>query len=186
MGAAEPDLYRDTWVRYLGYANEVGESFRPLVPVPVVWASYGVATAYVTADAIDKGRRAATAHAQDPAQATRVGVAVVDTFIWQSLASVAIPGITINRLCAASLALLGTLTRWPLPLRRWATTALGLATIPVIITPIDRTAPAPPSEPVNQGHHPPLPFSCRRTVDFLMDSSLRKLYGAPGEPPAPH
>ncbi|NXP22182.1 MTFP1 protein, partial [Scytalopus superciliaris] len=178
----EPDPYRDTWVRYLGYANEVGESFRALVPVPVVWASYGVATAYVTADAIDKGRRAATvsaplspprsiphptdppltpvcppqAHAQDP---TRVGVAVVDTFVWQGLASVVIPGFTINRLCAASLALLGTLTRWPLPRRRWATTALGLAAIPLIITPIDRT------------------------VDFLMDSSLRKLYGTPGEPP---
>ncbi|XP_050174272.1 mitochondrial fission process protein 1 [Myiozetetes cayanensis] len=159
MGAAEQDVYRDTWVRYLGYANEVGESFRALVPVPVVWASYGVATAYVTADAIDKGRRAATVHTQDP---TRVGVAVVDTFVWQGLASVAIPGFTINRLCAASLALLGTLTRWPLPLRRWATTALGLAAIPLIITPIDRT------------------------VDFLMDSSLRKLYGTPGEPPTPH
>lgn len=38
----------------------MGESFRPLVPVSVVWASYGVATAYVTADAIDKGRKAAT------------------------------------------------------------------------------------------------------------------------------
>lgn len=137
----------------------MGESFRPLVPVPVVWASYGVATAYVTADAIDKGRKAATvsatpssspslslpalplspvspqAHAQDP---TRVGVAVVDTFVWQSLASVAIPGFTINRLCAASLALLGSLTRWPLPVRRWTTTALGLAAIPLIITPIDR------------------------------------------------
>ncbi|NXH21292.1 MTFP1 protein, partial [Bucco capensis] len=185
MGAAEPDLYRDTWVRYLGYANEVGESFRPLVPVPVVWASYGVASAYVTADAIDKGRKAATvsvtssphpqlllpitdpplshqAHAQDPAKATRVGVAVVDTFVWQSLASVAIPGFTINRLCAASLALLGALTRWPLPVRRWTTTALGLATIPIIITPIDRS------------------------VDFLMDSSLRKLYRTPGEPPTPH
>lgn len=46
-----------------GYANEVGESFRPLVPVPVVWASYGVATAYVTADAIDKGRKAAAVSA---------------------------------------------------------------------------------------------------------------------------
>ncbi|XP_056360453.1 mitochondrial fission process protein 1 isoform X1 [Oenanthe melanoleuca] len=142
-----------------GYANEVGESFRPLVPVPVVWASYGVATAYVTADAIDKGRKAAAAHPQDP---TRVGVAVVDTFVWQSLASVAIPGFTINRLCAASLALLGSLTRWPLPVRRWTTTALGLAAIPLIITPIDRT------------------------VDFLMDSSLRKLYRTPGEPPTSH
>ncbi|NWR81481.1 MTFP1 protein, partial [Centropus bengalensis] len=41
-----------------------------------------------------------------------------------------------------------------------ATTALGLLAIPVIITPIDRS------------------------VDFLMDSSLRKLYRRPGEPPA--
>ncbi|NXK51641.1 MTFP1 protein, partial [Chauna torquata] len=183
MGAVEPDLYRDTWVRYLGYANEVGESFRPIVPVVAVWASYGVATAYVTADAIDKGRKAAAvsapllsplvpscppsdtslspqAHAQDPGKATRVGVAVADTFVWQSLASVAIPGLTINRLCAASLALLASLTHWPLPARKWATTALGLATIPVIITPIDRT------------------------VDFLMDSSIRKLYGTKGEPPS--
>ncbi|NXV78587.1 MTFP1 protein, partial [Atlantisia rogersi] len=160
MGAVERDTYRDTWVRYLGYANEVGESFRPLVPVPVVWASYGVATAYVTADTIDKGRKAASAHAQDPAQAMRVAVAMGDTFVWQGLASVAIPGFTINRLCAASLALLGTVTRWPPAVRRWTTTAVGLAAIPIIITPIDRT------------------------VDFLMDSTLRKLYKAPGEPPA--
>lgn len=78
------------------------------------------------------------AHEHDPGKATRVGVAVADTFVWQSLASVAIPGFTINRLCAASLALLGSFTRWPLPVRKWATTALGLAAIPVIITPIDR------------------------------------------------
>ncbi|XP_032303771.1 mitochondrial fission process protein 1 [Coturnix japonica] len=161
MGAEDPDLYRDTWVRYLGYANEVGESFRSVVPVAAVWASYGVATAYVTADAIDKGRRAAEAHAQDPNRAQRVGVAVADTFVWQSLASVAIPGFTINRLCAASLALMGSFTRWPLPVRKWATTALGLAAIPVIITPIDRS------------------------VDFLMDSSIRKLYGTDEPPSAP-
>ncbi|XP_078687661.1 mitochondrial fission process protein 1-like [Branchiostoma floridae x Branchiostoma belcheri] len=47
----EVDIYRDTLVRYLGYANEVGESFRALVPVSVVWGSYAVATAYCTADA---------------------------------------------------------------------------------------------------------------------------------------
>uniref|UniRef100_A0A452HT58 Mitochondrial fission process protein 1 n=1 Tax=Gopherus agassizii TaxID=38772 RepID=A0A452HT58_9SAUR len=56
---AETDLYRDTWVRYLGYANEVGESFRAIVPISLVWASYGVATTYVMADAIDKGKKAA-------------------------------------------------------------------------------------------------------------------------------
>ncbi|KAI2597282.1 mitochondrial fission process 1 [Homo sapiens] len=55
---AERDLYRDTWVRYLGYANEVGEAFRSLVPAAVVWLSYGVASSYVLADAIDKGKKA--------------------------------------------------------------------------------------------------------------------------------
>uniref|UniRef100_A0A452HT70 Mitochondrial fission process protein 1 n=1 Tax=Gopherus agassizii TaxID=38772 RepID=A0A452HT70_9SAUR len=145
---AETDLYRDTWVRYLGYANEVGESFRAIVPISLVWASYGVATTYVMADAIDKGKKAGMP------ELTQVAVAVVDTFVWQALASVAIPGFTINRICAASLYFLGTMTHWPLPIRKWMTTAIGLSAIPVIIKPIDRS------------------------VDFLMDSSLRKLYGA--------
>ncbi|XP_015672931.1 mitochondrial fission process protein 1 [Protobothrops mucrosquamatus] len=161
-GAAEPppDLYRDTWVRYLGYANEVGESFRALVPVSVVWASYGVATAYVTADAVDKGKKAAAAATpQEEGRTTQAAVAVVDTFIWQALASVAIPGFTINRICAGSLYLMGRLTHWPLPARKWTTTAIGLTAIPFIIKPIDRS------------------------VDFLMDSSLRKLYKSEKKPP---
>lgn len=147
------DVYRDTWVRFLGYANEVGEAFRALVPVSAVWASYAVATAYVTADAVDKGKKAALAHGDNSGRTTRVAAAVVDTFVWQALASVAIPGFTINRVCAASLYLLGRTTRWPLPVRKWTTTAIGLSTIPFIITPIDRS------------------------VDFLLDSSLRKIYG---------
>ncbi|XP_060125251.1 mitochondrial fission process protein 1 isoform X1 [Zootoca vivipara] len=171
-----PDLYRDTWVRYLGYANEVGESFRAIVPVSLVWASYGVATAYVAADAIDKGKKAAAvstdhgtkpflksramfpsggrtlAKAVDEGRSRHAAVAVVDTFIWQALASVAIPGFTINRICAGSLYLMASMTHWPLSVRKWATTAVGLSTIPFIIKPIDRS------------------------VDFLMDSSLRKLY----------
>ncbi|KAG7476434.1 hypothetical protein MATL_G00082930 [Megalops atlanticus] len=149
----EVDIYRDTWVRFLGYANEVGEAFRALVPVGAVWASYAVATAYVSADAADKGKKAAVEHGENPGKTTRVAVAVVDTFVWQALASVAIPGFTINRICAASLYLLGRATRWPLPVRKWTTTAIGLSTIPFIITPIDRS------------------------VDFLLDSSLRKVYG---------
>ncbi|XP_068127600.1 mitochondrial fission process protein 1 [Hyperolius riggenbachi] len=151
--ATKPDLYRDTWVRYLGYANEVGESFRALVPKVVVWATYGIASAYVTADAADKGHKAAEANKESPGRTKEVTVAVIDTFVWQALASVAIPGFTINRICAASLYIMARVTRWPLPARKWATTAVGLSTIPFIITPIDRS------------------------VDFLLDSSLRKLYG---------
>ncbi|XP_006640495.1 mitochondrial fission process protein 1 [Lepisosteus oculatus] len=155
--AKEVDIYRDTWVRFLGYANEVGEAFRALVPVGAVWASYAVATAYVTADAADKGQKAALEHGEKPGKRLRVGVAVVDTFVWQALASVAIPGFTINRVCAASLFLLGQATRWPLPVRKWTTTAIGLSTIPFIIKPIDRS------------------------VDYLLDSTLRKLYDDGGK-----
>ncbi|KAG5188923.1 mitochondrial 18 KDa protein-domain-containing protein [Tribonema minus] len=43
----EVDIFRDTPVRYLGYANECGEAFRPLVPGIVVTLSYAVAIAYV-------------------------------------------------------------------------------------------------------------------------------------------
>ena len=32
----EVDIYRDSPLRYLGYANECGEAFRPLVPVELV------------------------------------------------------------------------------------------------------------------------------------------------------
>uniref|UniRef100_UPI00358FD89F mitochondrial fission process protein 1 isoform X1 n=1 Tax=Myxine glutinosa TaxID=7769 RepID=UPI00358FD89F len=204
VAVSEKDPYRDTWVRYLGYANEVGESFRALVPVAAVWATYGVSMAYVTADAVHKGRRAAEEEAgalmvktswqsdqrlqrkayshsvwtnkqTDPNAITsslvcpvdgdgvgeghrgRVAAAVADTFVWQALASVAIPGFTINRLCAGSLLLLSYTTRWPVPVRKWVTTAVGLAAIPVIITPIDRS------------------------VDYLMDSTLRKLYHYEGK-----
>ncbi|XP_020035589.1 mitochondrial fission process protein 1 [Castor canadensis] len=155
------DLYRDTWVRYLGYANEVGEALRSLVPTAVVWLSYGVSSSYVVADAIDKGKKAgAVGEVSSPeaGHSTRVTLAVVDTFVWQALASVAIPGFTINRVCAASLYVLGAVTRWPLSVRKWTTTTIGLLTIPVIIHPIDRS------------------------VDFLMDSSLRKLYPSAGKP----
>ncbi|XP_025048558.1 mitochondrial fission process protein 1 [Alligator sinensis] len=100
------------------------------------------------------------AHEHSSGKRARVAVAVVDTFIWQSLASVAIPGFTINRICAASLYLLGTMTRWPVSVRKWTTTAIGLSAIPFIVKPIDRS------------------------VDFLMDSSLRKLYSTEETPPS--
>ncbi|XDA85522.1 hypothetical protein R6Z07F_015299 [Ovis aries] len=134
---AERDLFRDTWVRYLGYANEVGEAFRSLVPAAVVWLSYGVSSSYVLADAIDKGKKARDVPGPEAGRSSRVTVAVVDTFVWQALASVAIPGFTINRVCAASLYILSSATRWPLAVRKWTTTALGLLAIPVIIHPID-------------------------------------------------
>jgi fission process protein 1 len=80
----------------------------------------------------------------------KVIVAGVDTLIWQSFASVIIPGITINRLCAGSLFVLKKTTKLPKTPRKWITTAIGLVSIPFIIKPIDRL------------------------VDYAMDDTFRK------------
>ena len=76
---ASVDLYRDTPVRFLGYANELGESFKPLIPRVAYFGTYGVACAYVAADANDKYQRDG-----DVARG-------VDALIWQALASVIVP-----------------------------------------------------------------------------------------------
>lgn len=125
QGAAKPheaskseacDLYRDTPVRFLGYANELGESFKPLIPRIAYFGTYGVACAYVAADANDKFQRDG-----DVARG-------VDALIWQALASVAIPGLIVNRVVAIA----GRATK-----QKMIPTFCGLAAIPPIIKPID-------------------------------------------------
>lgn len=129
------DFFRDTWVRYLGYANEVGESFRPIVPVKVVRASYGVAFAYVLADTADKSWKMI----RKDGRPKKVLIETGDALLWQTLASVVIPGFTINRICALSQRVLSrNIPKMPLTVRNWLTVALGLASIPVIVRPIDK------------------------------------------------
>ena len=40
------DIWRETGLRYCGYANEIGEAFRPLVRLQYVYLSYGIAFTY--------------------------------------------------------------------------------------------------------------------------------------------
>ena len=115
------DLYRDTPVRFLGYANELGESFKPLIPRIAYFGTYGVACAYVAADANDKYQRDG-----DVARG-------VDALIWQALASVIVPGFVVNRVVATASR---ATTRPMVP------TFCGLASIPLIIKPIDHAVDA--------------------------------------------
>nr|XP_034196466.1 mitochondrial fission process protein 1 [Osmia lignaria]XP_034196467.1 mitochondrial fission process protein 1 [Osmia lignaria] len=125
------DIYRDTPVRYLGYANEVGEAFRSLIPNSVVWFSYIVSTGYVFADTIDKGLQA---YRKNPNATKDVLISMSDTLLWQSFASVIIPGFTINRICTA----VQYVQKSNVALKsRWIPTIVGLASIPFIIHPID-------------------------------------------------
>jgi hypothetical protein len=51
----EYDVFKDSTLRFAGYANEVGEAFRPIIPKQLVLFTYGVAFVYGTADAGHKG-----------------------------------------------------------------------------------------------------------------------------------
>jgi len=100
------DLYRDTPVRYCGYANELGEAFAAWLPPGGVPLSYAVAIGYVLADTLDKTKLAyreagrqlgQTAGTTKPGlQRLAAGAVAVDTLLWQLAASVALPGFTIH------------------------------------------------------------------------------------------
>lgn len=138
----EVDVYRDTWVRYLGYANELGESFRPLIPRSVVVGTYVIAFGYVAMDTYDKSSKfyervifrippytlllIVEPHAclsfldclpqtkvHGKADATATAVTAGDTLLWQTLASVAIPGFTINRTVHATRILVDRASKSP-------------------------------------------------------------------------
>lgn len=133
---AEVDYFRDTPIRYLGYANELGESFGPLYP-KFVRPSYGIAFAYVGADTIYK-TYLAKKKGESNETALRIGV---DVLLWQTFASVLIPGKIINMVTHASVKAfqsdIPAIKKLPPSVRLWSPTVIGLATIPFIIHPID-------------------------------------------------
>uniref|UniRef100_A0A0G4FUR6 Mitochondrial fission process protein 1 n=1 Tax=Chromera velia CCMP2878 TaxID=1169474 RepID=A0A0G4FUR6_9ALVE len=135
------DIFRDTPVRYLGYANEVGEAFRPLVPVELVNLSYAVAFAYIFADSAAKGKQCA--ENPERSRSPTPPVAVIDCLIFQILASVVFPSFNINRIVA----LVGTQLEQieaiansvgiPTETADYVPTLVGLAIIPFIAPPLD-------------------------------------------------
>jgi len=129
------DIYRDTLLRYLGYANEVGEAFRPLVPVEAVYFSYVAAILYILADTVDKTRKGA---ASGGVVAGSLGG--LDTFSWQMLASVIFPSFCINRLVTLLEGLQEAGDMPGLLMASWLPTVAGLVAIPLIILPLDTLA----------------------------------------------
>lgn len=94
-------------------------------------------------------------HSTSTEKTKKVAIAAVDTVLWQTFASVLIPGFTINRFCFFSKLLLQKSTKLPTNMRKWTVTCLGLATIPFIVHPIDSF------------------------VEEAMDKTARKIYNEP-------
>ena len=108
------NIFRDSLLRYCGYANEVGESFRYMYP-KFVTPSYVVAFGYCLADSVSAGyqvmavtedvgdeRSSSSSKTLTRSKETRAAIAFFDTLLWQSLASVAIPGGVINTIVRAT------------------------------------------------------------------------------------
>lgn len=142
--AARYNIFRDSPLRYMGYCNEIGESFRYQFPRFVV-PSYILSFGYVGADALTTGyREYCSEDASKDNKETKIsreyraGIATFDTLLWQSLASVMIPGLAINVIVKASRF---AVARSPLTLpalaSKWLPTAAGIGSIPLIIHPID-------------------------------------------------
>ncbi|XP_060533782.1 mitochondrial fission process protein 1 [Cylas formicarius] len=135
---SDTDIYRDTPVRYLGYANEVGEAFRSIIGSKWVNVSYGIATIYVLADTGHKSLESFKKNMNESNHLTRVAYTTTDTLIWQLLASVIIPGFTINRICTFTNNNLIKFNKFPKAAHKGIVTGIGLFVIPFIIKPIDR------------------------------------------------
>eukprot|EP00056_Hartaetosiga_gracilis_P008152 m.116674 g.116674 ORF g.116674 m.116674 type:complete len:198 (-) comp12861_c0_seq4:1134-1727(-) len=173
-GQAQPqDVFRDTPVRYFGYANELGEAFKALVPRAAYFASYGVAAVYVLGDASHKGtkefEKSSGVHGSNPT--LEAGKAVVDTTIWQGLASVAIPGFIINKVVST----VSTVSRRNLsnPIaRRFLPTTMGLACIPFIVGPVDTAVDHFMDNLFRPNFHKITSFLFSKKVDVTIDDML--------------
>ena len=117
----------------MGYANEIGESFKYVLPA-FYKPSYALALAYVIGDVQDKASRLYKTQGH---YSNAIILQATDALVWQLLASVCLPGFTINRVVG--------LCRWVLPrlpiqsqqVIKWMPTVCGLATIPFIVHPLD-------------------------------------------------
>jgi len=132
------DPYRETSLRYMGYANDLGEAFTPYLPDWGLPASYSIAATYVLFDTIDKGQKAyETAEEIDRIKDTLR--ASVETLTWQLLASVFCPGSIIHVIVSATATLLARCHLDDVSSLHFLPTFMGVLAIPIIIKPIDET-----------------------------------------------
>ncbi|KAG0303576.1 hypothetical protein BGZ98_006524 [Dissophora globulifera] len=121
--------YRNLFVassRYLAYSSDVGEAFRPVTSRLFVNSLYGVSFAYVGFDVAYEGYKAKIAGAPNDA----VGMTVLKRGIFQGLASLLMPAITIHTVVHQS----GKIFKHSAnaALKRWGPTAIGLAVVPAL------------------------------------------------------
>jgi fission process protein 1 len=126
MSTQDYDIFKDSLLRYCGYANELGEAFRPIVHVSAVRFSYLIELLYFFSDTFHKG---AKAYQKEDYNKTKEAIkAGTYTLVWQCLASVVIPAFVINR----SVKLTGYLVNKTGIRNKYIPTLIGLSMIPIL------------------------------------------------------
>ncbi|KAG6903332.1 hypothetical protein C0995_013085 [Termitomyces sp. Mi166 len=121
--------------RYIAYTSDIGEAFRPVVPPWVVTAAYGVSWAYLAGDV---GYESYKVHRRGPSpieaanfsEPTRIGIAAVQRATFQSIASMALPALTIHTAVAQAKKAFKNVQN--VRIRTWGPTATGLAIVPIL------------------------------------------------------
>ncbi|KAG2197403.1 hypothetical protein INT47_005656 [Mucor saturninus] len=112
--------------RYLAYTSDVGEAFRPIVPPAVVTAAYGISWLYLGLDVGYEGYKSVHAGKEN----TVVATTMVKRGIFQSLASMAFPMMTIHSIVKYSA--YGFKNVKNVKVKAWGPTLLGLGIVPFL------------------------------------------------------
>ena len=134
-------------LRPMAYASEFGESFRPFVNPYFVNSMYGVSFLYVFADV-----GISCYNIRDRGRECQIFTAI-DQSVWHSMASLALPAVTIHQIVhLSSKYAVPRIERFAPKYGRYSPILFGLGSIPFIIHPLDHVA------------------------DFIMNRSLRKYW----------
>ncbi|KAF8974658.1 mitochondrial 18 KDa protein-domain-containing protein [Flammula alnicola] len=121
--------------RYVAYTSDVGEAFRPVVPPWVVTAAYGISWLYLSGDVAYESyktyhRGPSPVEAANFSEPTRIGIAAVQRAAFQSIASMALPALTIHTAVAQSRKAFRHVTNPKI--KTWGPTVTGLAIVPIL------------------------------------------------------
>ncbi|KAJ4472200.1 mitochondrial 18 KDa protein-domain-containing protein [Lentinula aciculospora] len=119
--------------RYIAYTSDIGEAFRPVVPPWIVTAAYGISWLYLTGDV---GYETYKAHRKEPtaleaanfSEPTRLAFTAVQRATFQSIASMALPALTIHTAVNQAKKAFKNVKNPRLKL--WGPTATGLSLVP--------------------------------------------------------
>lgn len=125
--------------RYLAYTSDLGESFRPIVPPSFVTATYAISIMYLLGDVSYEGykanKSAKEASLNNSAIQMVTGISLAKRAVFQGLASMLFPALTIHSVVKYSAQAIRKSTK-PIfmkpSVRAWLPTFLGLAVVPAL------------------------------------------------------